>query len=44
LMIGYGSNEWRRERYLSIVKAFPFHDLMLRRTIASPPWRMCRIF
>ena len=44
LMIGYGSNEWRRERQLSMVKAFPFHDLMLRQIIASPPWRVCRSF
>ena len=44
LMIGYGSNEWRRERHLSMVKAFPFHDLMLRQAIASPLWRVCRIF
>jgi hypothetical protein len=44
LMIGYGSNEWHRERHLSMVKAFPFHDFMLRQTIESLPWRMCRIF
>jgi len=30
-MIGYGSNEWRWERHLSMLKAFPFHNLTLWR-------------
>ena len=44
LMIGYGSNEWRRERHLSMLKAFPFHDLTLWQAITSPPRRKSRIF
>ena len=43
-MIGYGSNEWRRERNLSMLKAFPLHKLTLRQTVTLPPQCKSRIF
>jgi hypothetical protein len=34
LMIAYGSNEWRGERHLSALKAFPLHKVTLWQTVA----------